>query len=173
MQKQIILQLFHKINPFLKNFSVFFNYFSRCLPCGSLSSGKIDKIRPRFPSGESIDEIAQFVAPGRMGLCKPFVYISSMWKAVDSCGKPLWTTLWRMWKTHVFQQLFGPSSIVSGLWRFLHTRMYNSLAESRYNRLRQPAATAFSGEKPTGVFCFVGISPLCPQSPGVPSVKNL
>ena len=42
-----------------------------------------------------------------------YVNFNILSTALLPCGKPLWTTMWRMWKTISFQQLLGPFPICS------------------------------------------------------------
>lgn len=57
MQKQIILQLFHKINPFLKNFSVFSIIFPGASPAEACQVEKSTKYAPDFRQGNPLTKL--------------------------------------------------------------------------------------------------------------------
>ena len=46
---------------------------------------------------------------------------------VPTCGKVLWKSLWRMWKTPCFQQVFSTLAFSGPLWKSLYRPLHISL----------------------------------------------
>ena len=65
---------------------------------------------------EKTPKNAQNVEGCSLLLCKPIMHTPLLWTRLPGCGQLLWTTLWTMWKTRGFQQLFSLEFIPSPLF---------------------------------------------------------
>lgn len=70
-------------------------FLDGCGPLGECESGR--------KSGESVEKC-------EIDLCKP----ESLRLLEECCGKPLWKTLWRVWKSHICSQESAPLRLKKG-----------------------------------------------------------
>ena len=149
MQKHIIAHLFHKINPFFKKISEKIRTFgkrqrfSRDRGSGgaeapeTLSRGIFHKMRPPVlcPRKSSRNcTICQILAGA---LCKPGNEYPHFLHNCAICGKAMWTTMWRMWKTLSFQHHFGIGSFPQPPGKNCITRCISTLRDKTFQRLRR------------------------------------
>ena len=104
-----------------------FQYFFRTPPPRGFLGNPV-AVKPEFLHKEN--PMVKFTACEKVGkasnqICIFYVNPPCISPTECSCGKPLWKNLWRMWKTHSYQQYSQRSPQPDSLWKTMYTPMNN------------------------------------------------